>query len=125
MSSDNKPATAVQLDLFGEVEAHERETAAKAAERAAEAQAWHARFERAPWVAPWDTAGGMKKGESVLGYRCPDPDCGQVEINSHILSLNHGFDPLIAGRAPYDGRCHRLRRRHASTANPTTQGESR
>jgi len=125
MTSDEMPTPAVQLDLFGEVEAREREAAAKAAEKAAEKAAWHAQFERASWVAPWDTAGGIKKGETVLGYRCPDPDCGQVEINAHILNLNHGFDPNLPGRAPYDGRCRRLRHRHDHTGNPTTQGDAR
>ena len=59
-------ASAVQLDLFGEVEAAER----KASERR---------------IAPRDTAAGprpgdppLKKGERspVPGWRCPDPECG-------------------------------------------------
>ena len=94
----------VQLDLFGEVEA-------KPDARAA----WLARFERADWIAPWDTAGGMKKGDSTPGWRCPDPECGQVEINSTLLANNHGWDPFTPGYGPFDGRCHRLRllRAHA------------
>jgi hypothetical protein len=62
----------VQLGLFGEVD--------KRLDAAAE---WLARFERADWIAPWDTATGprpgdppLKKGECspVPGWRCPDPE---------------------------------------------------
>lgn len=99
----------MQLDLFGEVERVEAEVVAAAAAR----ETWTARFERAPWVAPYDTAGGMKKGDSVLGWRCPDPECGQVEINAYTLRINHGWDPGIPGEEPYAGRCYQVRRRAA------------
>lgn len=85
-----------QLDLFGEVQA--------AIDRQA---AWEARFERADWVAPYDCADGMKKGESKPGWRCPDPECGQVEPNSFLLRLNHGFDPKVPGEEPRGG-CTRV-----------------
>lgn len=78
-----------QLDLFAtETPATERE-------------AWAARFDRAPWVAPWDTSGGMKKGESVLGWVCPS--CGVLEVNGYVLNVNHGYDPQIPGRQPWQG----------------------
>lgn len=96
---------AVQLDLFGEVLAAEAEQQRQADELVA----WQAQFERAPWVAPWDTAGGMKAGDSVLGWRCPDPDCGVIEVNDYHLMINHGWSPNQPGHAPYDGRCHRVR----------------
>jgi hypothetical protein len=99
------PGDAVQLDLFGEVPAAEDKQQRKADELAA----WQAQFERAPWVAPYDTAGGMKAGESTLGWRCPDPDCGVVEVNGSHLMINQGWAPNQVGHAPYDGRCHRLR----------------
>lgn len=62
---------------------------------------WAARFERAPWVAPYDCSGGLRKGESVLGWMCPT--CRRIEINSFTLNVNHGYDPQIPGRQPYDG----------------------
>jgi hypothetical protein len=71
---------------------------------------WAARFGRADWVAPWDTAGGMKKGDRVLGWVCPS--CGQVEVNTFGLSINHGYDPDVPGWAPYTGwgtPCHKQR----------------
>lgn len=95
----------VQLDLFGEVE--QAEQAARDRDQAR--TEWLARFERADWVAPWDTAGGMKKGESLLGWRCPDPECSQVEVNEYHLMIEHGWDVHTPGSAPFDGRCHRLR----------------
>ena len=88
----------VQLDLFGEVEA-----------RLDACAAWLARFERADWVAPWDTAGGMKKGDSTPGWRCPDPECREIVINSYHLWIDHGWNPDIPGQEPFDGRCHKLR----------------
>jgi hypothetical protein len=95
----------VQLDLFGEVEKAEQD----ARDRAQAAAAWAARFERADWIAPWDTAGGLKKGDRVLGWRCPDPACGQIEPNATLLANDHGWDPQVPGREPSDGCCHRLR----------------
>lgn len=64
-------------------------------------------------VAPYDTAGGMKAGGVVRGWRCPG--CGQVEINTYLLCINQGWDPSVPGRGPYDGKCNRLRllARHA------------
>lgn len=109
-------ASAVQLDLFGEVEAGEQARAE-----------WLARFERADWIAPWDTATGprpgdppLKKGERspVPGWRCPDPECGVVEPNTCLLMINHGWNPDVPGDGPFDGRCHsvRLRRNQAEHA---------
>lgn len=69
--------------------------------------AWQAKFERADWIAPYDCH-AARKGEAVRGWRCPDPDCGQVEINAYLLSINHGFDPEHPGRQRFDGRCSRL-----------------
>lgn len=109
---------AVQLDLFGEVEQAEREASKRERTRAA----WLARFERADWIAPWDTAGGMKKGDSKPGWRCPDPGCGEVEPNEYWLLINHGWDPHQPGHEPFDGRCHKLRllRSHAKSAEART-----
>lgn len=106
----------VQLDLFGEVE-----------KRLDARAAWLARFERADWIAPWDTAAGprpgdppLKKGECspVPGWRCPDPECGEVAYNACRLEIDHGWDPHTPGREPFDGRCHgvRLRRNQAAYA---------
>lgn len=78
-----------QLDLFGAVEAAED----AATVRAREAAEWFARFERADWVAPWDCADGTPKGTVIQGWRCPDPECGGVEVNNAILGINHGLDP--------------------------------
>lgn len=103
--------SAIQLDLFGEVEKAEQDARDREQERAD----WLARFERADWIAPWDTAGGMKKGESALGWRCPDPECRDIELSSYLLVIEHGWDPYEPGHEPFDGRCHRLRllRSHA------------
>lgn len=59
---------------------------------------WAARFKRADWVAPYDTSGGMKAGESKSGWACPG--CGQIEPNEFLLSLNHGYAPDIPGQWP-------------------------
>ena len=92
----------VQLDLFGEVErAEDTKTA------------WLARFDRPDWVAPWDTAGGMRKGDRKPGWRCPDPDCGDIEPNSYLLYANHGWDPYRPGAEPFDGRCTAVKLREA------------
>lgn len=90
-----------QLDLFGEVEAAE----SLAEQRRRERAEWAARFERADWVAPYDTQGGTKKGQSCPGWRCPDPDCGEIEPNAFLLSINHGFDPGVPGRQAWNGLC--------------------
>lgn len=97
--------SAVQLDLFGEVEKAEQAARDRAQARAD----WQARFERADWVASYDTAGGMKKGSRTPGWRCPDPECGEIEPNSYHLSISHGWDPEVPGREPFDGRCQKLR----------------
>jgi hypothetical protein len=41
------------------------------------------------WVAPWDTADGLKAGTSAPGARCWL--CGDIEPNEHMLALNHGL----------------------------------
>lgn len=64
-----------------------------------ERDAWSARFARAEWVAPWDCSGGLRKGQSVLGWVCPG--CGQVEVNEFLLNNNHGYDPQVPGRVPF------------------------
>ena len=64
-----------------------------------ERAAWASRFDRAPWVAPWDCSGGLRKGDSVLGWLCPS--CGRLEVNEFVLNINHGYDPSIPGRAPH------------------------
>jgi hypothetical protein len=57
----------------------------------------------------------MKKGDSKPGWRCPDPECGEVEPNKHWLLSDHGWNVDVPGQQPFDGRCHRLRllRAHA------------
>jgi len=94
-----------QLDLFGEVEKAEQDAIGREQARVD----WRARFERADWVAPYDTQGGMRKGDSKLGWRCPDPACREVEPNSFLLNINHGWDPDVPGHEPWDGRCQKLR----------------
>lgn len=101
---------AVQLDLFGDVE-----RALRADDEAARARAeWAARFERAPWIAPWDTADGMKKGESKLGWRCPC--CGDIEPNDALLLINHGLSDHEPQPPWWDGRCGRQNLREAHAA---------
>jgi hypothetical protein len=112
--------SAVQLDLFGEVE---RRLDARAA--------WLARFERADWIAPHDTAAGprsgdppLKKGECspVPGWRCPDPECGEVEPNAYHLMIGHGWNPHLPGDGPFDGRCHKVRHRRARAEQEACHG---
>jgi hypothetical protein len=112
----------VQLDLFGEVEEAERARELAASERVNARAAWQARFERADWIAPYDTATGTPKGARVPGWRCPDPECGEIEPGptGFVLSINHGFDPDVPGREPYDGRCRKVRRRHAALAQESS-----
>jgi hypothetical protein len=93
-----------QLDLFGDVERAEAERDRKAEQR----RAWYASFERADWIAPYDCQDGTKAGEAISGWRCPDPDCGEVEPSAFSLSINHGFDPTVPGRQTWDGRCIKL-----------------
>lgn len=69
---------------------------------------WQARFERAWWIAPHDTAGGLKAGERMLGWRCPDPACRRVESNSYLLAVNHGFDPDHPNAWAFERGCTRL-----------------
>lgn len=85
----------LQLDLWGETARAEQD----AADKAAAAAAWEARFERADWVAPYDTAGGMKAGDSQPGWRCPA--CGQIEPNEFLLGNNHGYHLYDPGHVPY------------------------
>jgi hypothetical protein len=96
----------VQLDLFGEVAAQESEADRRRRER----DEWAAKFERADWIAPYDTGGGMKKGEAKPGWRCPDPACGQIEPNAYLLRINHGYDPDVPGCEPWGDACARLTR---------------
>jgi hypothetical protein len=91
----------LELDLFG---------------KQAELAEWLARFERADWVAPHDTQGGMKKGDRQPGgWVCPS--CGQVEPNQFLLGTNHGWDPdrphLPFGHGRYCVRQY-LQRNHAA-----------
>jgi hypothetical protein len=102
----------VQLDLFGEVIAHEEHLADTAARRTAD----RARYERRDFTAAYDTAGGTKKGDVVHGWVCPT--CGGIEWSEYTLSLNHGYEP---GRFetfpgywtgdPWGTWCHRTIRR--------------
>lgn len=62
-------------------------------------------FRRALWTAPHDTAGGMKAGDTKLGWRCPV--CSDVEPNEFWLHLNHGWDPGIPNGRPWHGYCWR------------------
>lgn len=93
----------VQLDLFGEVEKQLNYTSAVEHARAE----WRAQFERADWVAPYDCGYGPE-GTVVSGWRCPDPECGEVADNAYSLSLNHGYDPDTPGAQSYYGRCQKL-----------------
>ena len=97
-------SAALQLDLFGEVEAAESAAATAAAKAAADLAAWRARFDRATWTPP----------EGVLlppeqGWVCPDPECRRIERNAFLLNINHGWNPDAPGWAPFDGHCQRLR----------------
>lgn len=114
--------TAVQYDLFGEIEAAEHSAEDAAGERRLARAEWAARFERPDWVAPHDTQGGMRKGDSKPGWRCPDPECREIEPNGFSLTINHGWDPETPGHEPFDGRCHKVRRR-ARTQTTTTVTE--
>lgn len=102
-----------QPDLFGEYDAHRAQAEQAAAERAA----WMARFERRWFEAPYDTAGGTKKGTPVHGWVCPA--CDSVEWNPCLLAINHGYDPHWPGSIPYRGTWGEtcatleLERRHA------------
>ena len=87
------------------------------AERAGRALAeWRARFERAAWIAPYPTAGGTPAGGQVPGWRCPDPECGEIEPGptGFLLMINHGFDPDVPGHEPFDGRCWKVRHRRVT-----------
>jgi hypothetical protein len=103
-----------QLDLFAE-----DEHAVLAAKRAE----WSARFERVEIPSPWDCQfGGPKKGDPVLGWRCPS--CLDVEMRTYALVVNHGYDPDVPGREPrYDnvrGRCYKTALRLAFLLRETT-----
>ncbi|MGH3432825.1 MAG: hypothetical protein ACRDQB_08330 [Thermocrispum sp.] len=93
----------VQLDLFGDIEQQLDRESVLAAARAE----WQAGFERADWVAPYDCGHGPE-GTVVAGWRCPDPECGEVADNAYTLARNHGFDPDVPGLQPYYGRCQKL-----------------
>lgn len=86
-----------QYDLFGEdLAAQEREQQALA-----DLAKWRERFERVEWRS------GLPNLSPTLGYRCPS--CGDVEPNEFLLSINHGYDPGVPGRAPLDDRCFKAR----------------
>jgi len=88
-----------QYDLFGEDERAEQEAAVRAKTRAEAEAEWAARFERADWIAAHDTAGGMKAGDRVPGWKCPA--CGTVEPNEFLLGTNHGYHLHSPGHVPY------------------------
>jgi hypothetical protein len=88
-----------QYDLFGEIRAAEQ----RAAERAAAAAEWAGRFQRAVWHPSFTTGADGQPARPCLGWVCPV--CGDVEPNGFLLGINHGFDPTVPGRAPFDGRC--------------------
>jgi hypothetical protein len=48
---------------------------------------------------PYDCGRG-REGDRVQGIRCPT--CGGVEHSPYLLSLNHGWDPDIPGRKPWN-----------------------
>jgi hypothetical protein len=102
----------LQLDLFGEVgraERARREAAERKAAEQAELAEWEARFERAVWVAPYDCADGMKKGDTVLGWRCPA--CKDIEPSEFLLGNNHGYhlyDRHVPYLAEFGATCHKL-----------------
>jgi len=104
--------TQLQLDLFGEMSRAERarlEAAEREAAEQAEQAEWEARFERAVWVAPADCGGGMKKGDTVLGWRCPA--CKDVEPTEFALGNNHGYhlyDRHVPFRAEFGATCFKL-----------------
>jgi hypothetical protein len=81
-----------------------------AAEEERERAEWEARFERADWVAPYDTTCCMKKGDRLPSWRCPA--CGEVEANEFLLGNNHGYHLWWPGQVPYGGgfgeTCYRL-----------------
>ena len=60
------------------------------------------------------------KGTRVPGWRCPDPECGQVEPSGFSLSINHGWDPDTPGWEPWDGRCRKLKLLAAQRAGLST-----
>lgn len=76
--------TCQQLDLF-----------APEAPSASDREHWASKFERAPWVAPYDCGLGPA-GTVVDGWVCPA--CQKLEVNEFVLSINHGYDPSIPGR---------------------------
>ncbi|HEY3514553.1 MAG TPA: hypothetical protein VGL36_35565 [Kribbella sp.] len=105
--------TAVQLDLFGEVEAAEQtaaEETARAAVRAARyadlVAEWRARFEVGVYRLR-NNVGGYTGGWRT-GYRCPDPWCSEV-ASARDLARGHGFDPDTPGEATFDSRCNGVR----------------
>lgn len=68
---------------------------------------WEDRFRRAPWVAPHDTAAGLRAGETAPepGWVCPV--CGQVEPSAGLLAVEHGWDPHVPDARPWHGYCWR------------------
>jgi hypothetical protein len=113
--------SALQLDLFGDVEAAEEVAAtAAAAEAASKAEAelrqaerlaaWQARFE----IGVYRLVHRKRLGEWRIGYRCPDPWCATID-NPRDLTAGHGFDPTRPGWAPSDGRCFGVRRLERTT----------
>jgi len=89
--------TQLELNLWG----RSLPAVLDAAEKQRAAAAWRAQFARDWWVAPYDTAGGMRKGDRVLGWTCPD--CGDIEPNEFGLGNNHGWYPDQPGSQPHGG----------------------
>lgn len=94
----------VQLDLFGMVE------------RAAQAAvAWAARFERADWIAPHDTASGRKKGDRLLAGAAPTRLRGdRTEPALGVAALRHPQRPPNR-----NGRAHHAPAATTASGTPT------
>src|SRR4051794_24545503 len=96
---------ALQLDLFGEVEAAEETAAAEAAQQAAREE--RAEALRAEWSARF-TVGvyrlrnnlGQWQGGPRLGFQCPDPWCNSV-TDGYNLERGHGYNPWRPGASTF------------------------
>jgi hypothetical protein len=117
-----KPA-AGQGSLFSDDDLLPTAQRSERAQAETAASEWAGRFERADWVAPYDTAGGTPKGTAIPGWRCPDPECGKIEPNGFLLSINHGWDPEIPGHAPFDGQCMTVKLAAAHAAYDKRQAQ--
>ncbi|AOS94910.1 MULTISPECIES: hypothetical protein [Mycobacterium avium complex (MAC)] len=107
---------AQQLDLFGDVEREIDNSERRRRERVL----WASLFERADWVAPYDCADGTAKGTAILGWRCPDPACQQIEPNGFLLAINHGFDPHVPDPWAAQRGCTRVRLFGSSSPGKTS-----